>query len=180
MENPRMHFRKGTKKDLAQLKALGIESWAQFKNDLTPDYWDQLNTSLQNENTYSELLEKSECVVSENDTGRIVGMAFLVPGGNPTEIYDEKWCYIRFVSVHPDFRGEKLGETLTQKCIEIARKNQERIMALHTSELMNPARHIYEKLGFRILKEIEPRFGVRYWLYTLDLQAFPTPGHHQE
>jgi len=42
-------------------------------------------------------------------------------------------------------------------------------MALHTSEMMRSARHIYEKIGFNILKEIEPRLGVKYWLYTLEL-----------
>lgn len=56
-------------------------------------------------------------------------------------------------------------------CIEVAKKNNEQIMALHTSEIMESARHIYEKLGFKILKEIEPRLGVRYWLYTFDLSG---------
>ena len=28
---------------------------------------------------------------------------------------------------------------------------------------------LYEKIGFKILKELEPRLGVKYWLYTLEL-----------
>jgi len=35
--------------------------------------------------------------------------------------------------------------------------------------MMDKARHIYESLGFKILKEIVPRLGKKYWLYTLDL-----------
>ena len=92
-----------------------------------------------------------------------------MPRGNPNEIYDEKWCYIRFVSVNPKYRGRSIGERLTRKCIDMARENNETVMALHTSEIMKGARHIYEKIGFRILKEIEPRLGVKYWLYTLEL-----------
>lgn len=34
---------------------------------------------------------------------------------------------------------------------------------------MKSARHIYEKMGFQILKEIEPRFEKKYWLYILEL-----------
>ena len=37
---------------------------------------------------------------------------------------------------------------------------------------MGSARHIYEKMGFEILKEIEPRLGVKYWLYTLELKKW--------
>lgn len=96
-------------------------------------------------------------------------MAFLVPSGNPTEIYAKNWCHLRFVSVDPNCRGRKIGESLTRKCIEIALSNKENTMALHTSEMMKAARHIYEKIGFRVQKEIDQRFGVRYWLYTLDL-----------
>lgn len=40
---------------------------------------------------------------------------------------------------------------------------------LHTSEMMGAARHIYESLGFKKLREIEPRYGKKYWLYKLEL-----------
>ena len=51
--------------------------------------------------------------------------------------------------------------------------NNDQIMALHTTEIMKSARHIYDKLRFKILKEIEPRLGVKYWLYTLKLHKKP-------
>ena len=164
-----MNFRTGNKNDLNQLKALGVTAWTQFKNILTKDHWNELNQSLNNLDTYSNLLEISECVICENEKKEVIGMAFLTPKGNPTEIYDKNWCHLRFVSVNPTYRGNKIGEILTKKCIEIAIKNNEQIMALHTSEIMESAIHIYEKIGFKILKEIQPRLGVRYWLYTLDL-----------
>jgi hypothetical protein len=37
--------------------------------------------------------------------------------------------------------------------------------------MMHKARHIYESLGFTILREIEPRLGKKYWLYTLDIST---------
>lgn len=46
-------------------------------------------------------------------------------------------------------------------------------------EIMNNARHIYESLGFKIVREIDQRLGKRYWLCKLDLDevTFPHPPH---
>jgi ribosomal protein S18 acetylase RimI-like enzyme len=96
-------------------------------------------------------------------------MAFIVLSGNPTEIFQSNWSYIRFVSVHPNHSGKGIGKYLTQLCIDFAKQNNEQTVVLHTSEFMNKARHIYESLGFAILKELEPRLGEKYWLYTLTL-----------
>lgn len=164
-----MFYRKGHISDLKQLKELGVTSWSQFKDDLSDAYWKKLKSSLSNDETYSELLFKSDCIVCENDAKEIIGMAFLVPSGNPNEIYDTEWCHLRFVSVHPNYRGKGIGKKLTKECISLAIKNNEKIMALHTSEIMNRAIHIYEKIGFKNLRELEPRLGIKYWLYILEL-----------
>lgn len=162
-----MLFRKGNIEDIEQLRRLAFISWEQYKKDLTPENWQTLSHTLGNPQTYVELIEHSHCIVCEDAEGEIIGTAFLVPSGNPTDIYQADWCYIRFVSVHPEFSGKGVGRQLTEKCIEIAKRNNEHIVALHTSEMMNKARHIYESLGFTILRELEPRMGKRYWLYTL-------------
>lgn len=162
-------YRQGTINDLDELKNLAIKSWRQFQPKLTDENWLNLNSSLTDNKTYIELLDKSNCIVCTTDNNKIIGMAFLVPKGNPTDIYNKEWSYIRFVSVDPDFGGQGIGRKLTTMCIDIARQNDEKIIALHTSELMDKARHIYESLGFAILKEIDQRLGKRYWLYQLDL-----------
>ena len=54
-------------------------------------------------------------------------------------------------------------------CIDNARENGEKIIGLHTSEVMDTARHMYESLGFTVYKEIDRIFGVRYWLYNMNL-----------
>ena len=167
-----MTFRKATINDLEGLKALGIKAWSPYKNDLAPKHWNSLWQSLSNDTTYTDLLKISETIVCEDEEHNIIGMAFLVPTGNPTDIYDVNWCYLRFVSVDPAHQGKAIGITLTKLCIDRALKNNETVMALHTSEIMYGARHIYEKLGFRILKAIPPRLGIKYWLYTLDLKDY--------
>ncbi len=84
-------------------------------------------------------------------------------------MFKAEWSYIRLVGVDPDYRGKGIAKNLTEMCLEFAKKTKEKIIALHTSEFMDAARHIYESLGFKVLREIEPRLGKRYWLYTLEL-----------
>lgn len=162
-------FRKGHIEDLASLKDLAIKSWSQFQHMLSAENWDRLYDSLNDLSTYTELLGQSTCIICTAGDNQLAGMAFLVPSGNPTEIYDAQWSYIRFLSVDPSLGGRGIGRQLTEKCIHLARSNKENMVALHTSELMDNARHIYESMGFTILKEIDQRLGKRYWLYTLDL-----------
>jgi ribosomal protein S18 acetylase RimI-like enzyme len=164
-----MTYRQGDINDLEQLKQLVLTSWQQYQHELTEENWRRLFTSLSSNETYLPLLETSYCLICENRNKEIIGMAFLVPSGYPTEIYEKEWSSIRFVSVHPDFSGQGIGQQLTKRCIEVARKNNEKTIALHTSEMMHKARHIYESLGFTILRELEPRLGKKYWLYLLDL-----------
>lgn len=162
-------YRHGTKIDLTKLKDLAVNSWGQFQPKLTTENWKKLFDNLSNDITFSELLDKSISFVCTTDNDEIVGMVFLVPKGNPTDVYDKDWCYIRLLTAAPNFGGQGIGRKLTTLCIDAARQNNEKVIALHTSEFMDAARHIYESLGFRILKEIDQRFGKRYWLYKLDL-----------
>ena len=162
-------FRKGNIDDVNNLKQLAINSWRQYKTSLTHEHWKILFDSIQDIKTYKSLLENSDCFVCLASQNKIIGMAFLVSSGSPTEIYDKEWSYIRFVSVEPAFSGKGIGRKLMKMCIDLAKSNNEKTVALHSSEFMDNARHLYETLGFKILKEIDQRLGKRYWLYKLDL-----------
>lgn len=163
-----MKIRKGNIHDLNAVKQLAQNTWKQFENVLTNDNWNQLASNLSNESLYKDLLQNSQSFICENDKGQVIGMSFLVASGNPTEIYSEDQCYIRFITVSEQYKGLKIGQQLTEKCIEFAKKNNEKKIALHTSEFMDKARYIYEKLGFVKIKEIEPKYGKKYWLYEID------------
>ena len=166
-----MTYRQAKLNDIEPMKKLAILSWAQFKNELTSENWAKLYDTISNENTYLELIQISDSIVCETKNRVIIGMAFLVPSGNPTDIYDAKWSYLRFVTVNPSFGGRGIGRKLTEECIKIAKRNKEQTIALHTSIMMPKARHLYESLGFEILREIEPRLGIQYWLYQLKLNT---------
>ncbi len=164
-----LQYRIGSHKDLNQLKKLSIETWSQYDDQLTPENRENLTKTIQDDQTYLDLLDNSTCFVCEINDHQIIAMAFLVPSGNPTEIYEAHWSYIRFVTVHPDFTGKGIGKEITQKCMDLAKETGEKYIALHTSEMMLAARHIYQSLGFKILKEIPKRLGKRYWLYVYEI-----------
>ena len=163
-----MIYRSGTLQDAEQLRQLGITTWSQFKNTLTPVHFEKLLANVGSLATYTNLFTDAHCFVCL-DEDNIIGMAFLVASGQERDIYQADWCSIRFVTVHPAYTGKGIGRKLTQLCIDKAKENGEKTIALHTSEFMPNARHIYESFGFTILKELPPRLGKKYWLYTMEI-----------
>jgi ribosomal protein S18 acetylase RimI-like enzyme len=164
-------FRQGLVNDILQLKDLGCLSYGEYKSILQPEHWSKLNRFLVDESKWIDLFSQSTCFVCEYES-KIVGMAFIISSGHPWDVFEADWSYIRMVGINPNFRGNGIGEILMQHCINHAKKTNEKVIALHTSEFMNAARHLYEKMGFQILREIEPRLGNRYWLYSLLLNQF--------
>ena len=161
-------YRKANLSDLEQLKSLGIESYTEFSKVLTRTNWDKMNSFLENDENLASLIKKSTVFVCEKDLS-IIGMIYLVPSGNPTELFQENWSYIRFLGVNTKFRGSGIGKKLTDLCIGYAKETKQKFISLHTSEFMDSARAIYEKIGFEKTKEIE-YLGKRYWIYLYELK----------
>lgn len=151
-----------------QLMELGGVAFGQHTPQLTADNAAKMQANFTNEKMWIDLIEISKVFICKTDE-KVVGMAFLIPNGNPWDVFKIEWCYLRMVSVDPNHQGHGIGKKLTQICIDYAKQANEKTMALHTSEMMDAARHVYESLGFTILEEIEPRLGKRYWIYTLNL-----------
>lgn len=170
MELP-LNYRSGSQADRQALHELALLSFSSHKARLSPDNWAALQANISNEERFTALLNMSRILVCCHNN-KIVGAAYLIPSGNPTEVFDKEWCYIRMVGVHPDFRGRGIGRTLTTQCLILAKQSGEKTIALHTSEIMNDARHIYESMGFKMVRDIGMTYGITYWLFTLNLDEF--------
>lgn len=161
-------YRQGLALEKEKLQQLGILSYGQFKEILSPADWETMHRFLHSDKMWDQLVNGSTIFVCEENQ-QLIGMAYLVPSGNPTHIYPAAWSYVRMVGVDPAYRGKGIAKRLTQMCVDHARQTKEKIVGLHTSEKMNDARHIYESIGFTIYRELDPIYGMRYWLYRLDL-----------
>jgi len=162
-----LSYRRITLNDRNQVKRVGLVSYEQFA-ELLGEGWNKMQSNLSNDENWDNIIKNSTGFAC-CDGEKIIGMAFVIPSGNPWDIFKAEWSYIRMVGVDPTYEGKGIAKTLTKKCIDHAKQTGEKIIALHTSEFMDAARHIYENAGFKILQPIEPRFGKKYWLYTLEL-----------
>ena len=91
--------------------------------------------------------ERESAWIAELDGGP-VGCVFCVRK-------DEKVAQLRLLLVEPRTRGRGIGSRLVDQCIEFARAaGYERIM-LWTNDVLDDARRIYERAGFK-LAESEP------------------------
>ncbi len=155
--------------DIAAMRELCIASWAQYESLLDVEGAKALRENIHRLKTYEELVSTSRGFGMYGDDDSLQAISFVTPSGEADEVYQSNWSRLRFVTVHPDARGKGVGRQLVQHCIEDARAHGEEWMALHTSEHMKAARSIYESLGFVLQREIPSRYGMRYWLYTMQL-----------
>jgi ribosomal protein S18 acetylase RimI-like enzyme len=168
MSDLSLAFREGGAADKIQFRELGLLAYGQFAETLGPVHWPRMESGVGSMERWDELVRIAKSFVCL-DGDKLVGMAFIIPRGNPWQVFKAEWSYIRMVGVRPGYEGRGIAKQLTAMCIEHARRTGERTIALHTSEFMDAARHIYESFGFRKLEEIPPLFGRKYWIYTLEL-----------
>lgn len=56
--------------------------------------------------------------------------------------------HITNIAVHPDYRGQKIGEMIVRELLKVARENNAANVTLEVRESNDAARRLYKKLGF--------------------------------
>jgi ribosomal protein S18 acetylase RimI-like enzyme len=164
----KLTYRKAHIEDIDQIKALHVKAFGQFEDVLSPENWAKMLDNMEDVQSLRELMLNSFTYVCEVDN-KIIGVISLVHRGNPTEIFMKDWAYIRKLSVDPEYRGRGIAKKLVLECISEAISRRESRIALHTGEFMESARALYENIGFKVVRELDPIFGKKYSLYKLDL-----------
>jgi GNAT superfamily N-acetyltransferase len=119
----------------------------------------------------------AERIVAEQG-GIIVGSALLYPAGTVYHLPDGRnvtleWPEVRLVAVAPAARGQGIAKALMEECVRRARQSGVDRLTLHTTDMMQIAMQMYEKLGFVRMPEIDfhPAPEVTIKGYRLDLDG---------
>jgi len=97
-------------------------------------------------------------------------MAEYGSGGTATQARNASG--IRLLGVHSKATGRGVGKALTNACIQLARCKGHGCVILHTTQAMQVAWRLYEKLGFERAEELDfTQKGLPVFGFRLELQG---------
>ena len=170
MNDKQLLLREARSDDLDNVSRLIRAAYQQYEHLLPVEAWKFYVEDMMD---VRKRLNESQLIVAELD-GQLAGTVTLYldaehssQGGWPSG-----WAGIRLLAVHPAYRGRGIGRALMEECIRRCRNQGIVTIGLHTTEMMNVARRMYERMGFvRVLEfDFHPRPGVVVMAYRLDLK----------
>lgn len=122
-------------------------AYEEYKQLMPPKGWEMY---LRNIVETVEGTDLERCIVATRGR-QVVGSVYLFPAdaqayeaGTGAESYPE----VRLLAVPPAERGMGIGRALMEECKLRARKMGASWLGLHTTEVMQSARRMYERMGF--------------------------------
>ena len=120
----------------------------------------------------------AEQIVAERGNG-IAGTVLLYPAGTALTLPDDTqvrlaWPEVRLLAVAPAVRGQGIGAALVRECLRRARQSGATALALHTTDLMQAAMQLYERMGFIRAPDLDfhpvPEMTIKGYRFNLDAE----------
>jgi GNAT superfamily N-acetyltransferase len=92
--------------------------------------------------TYNSNVER--CWIGEIDAERVGSVFLTKASANDAELH--------LLLVEPEARGHGVGTELVTSCIRFARKAEYQKISLQTNSILQAARRIYDKAGFKLVE----------------------------
>lgn len=150
--------------DAVRVNALALDAFEQFKDAYTD--WPTFRARLAN---MAGLASAGEVIVAELDNQVVGAVAYIGPGLPKADFFKPEWPIMRMLVVAPSARGLGVGRALVDECLRRARRDGASVFALHTSELMQVALPMYQRMGFEWAASVPDIHGVRYGVYLKEL-----------
>ncbi|MCJ7514714.1 MAG: GNAT family N-acetyltransferase [Dehalococcoidia bacterium] len=168
MKNRDLTIRNACSNELDEVSILLKDAYQQYEN-FWPEAWVSYLEDIMN---VRSRLGDSDLIVAELDN-RIAGCITLYLNGSRSfpEAWPKGWAVVRLLAVHPEYWGQRIGHALMEECIHRCRQASIAAIGLHTAEVMDIARQMYERMGFVRLPESDfhPAPGITVMAYRLQL-----------
>jgi ribosomal protein S18 acetylase RimI-like enzyme len=164
-----LQIRDARPEELDEVSQLLKSSYQQYEKSLSASAW---RAYLEDIMDVRSRWEESQLIVAELG-GQLAGCVtlYLKSAGPSMEGRPPGWAGVRLLAVHPTYRGRGIGRALMDECIRRCRQEGITTLGLHTTRMMDVARRMYEKMGFKRVPEFDfyPRPGVAVMAYYLNL-----------
>jgi ribosomal protein S18 acetylase RimI-like enzyme len=171
MNGKHLTLREVRAEELDGVALLIREAYLQYKDYLPPEAWKLYIEDIIN---VRGRLHESQLIVAESE-GKLAGTVtlYLNAALSSQEGWPEGWASIRLLAVSPTYRRRGIGRALMDECVSRCRNKGVRTIGLHTSEMMDNARKLYDSMGFVRAPEFDfyPVPGVVVMAYRLDLKT---------
>jgi ribosomal protein S18 acetylase RimI-like enzyme len=157
-------IREATPGDLPVVQELVQAAYQEFKPLMPEIAWGNWMASIE-----AAIGSRAGLLLVAVAGGQIQGVVKFFPEASQAAMgeWPPGTALIRILAVWPRTRGQGYGTRLTEECLRRARSRQISTIFLYTGRFMLAAQHIYEKLGFRRVPELDRDPGPI--AYRLDL-----------
>jgi len=142
-----LQIRDARPEDYEAIQQLTLSAYEQYATLMEPDAWQALRRAMISALTTDSPVER---IIAELD-GQLVGSSMLFPAARSAYqgITNEAAVpELRLLAVDTSVRGHGIGRALVEECIRRARQTGIDALGLHTSNSMQTAKSLYERMGF--------------------------------
>lgn len=167
-----LHIRDARADDYEAIRDVTLSAYQEFAVMMQAHWEDYRQGMLA---TLANVKPAEQIVAEEGNT--LAGTVLLFPAGTvltpPNGVaVTLTWPEIRLLAVAPAARGHGIGAALVKECMQRARQSGAAAVTLHTTDMMQAAMHMYERMGFVRVPGLDfhpgPEITVKGYRYSFD------------
>lgn len=143
-----LQIRDASLNDQVAIRELTLAAYQEYAAQILT-HWEDYRQNIVT--TFADVKSTEQIVAEQN--GTILGSALLFPDGMMGSEPDgtpitSSWPEVRLLAVAPSNRGHGIGAALMEECVRRARASGAAVLTPYTTDLMQAALRLYERMGF--------------------------------
>ncbi len=147
-----VHIRDIDSAEHATLGSIMVKVYSELKGFPTPQQQPEYYQMLQNIGSLTQKPNTQVLVALDEDNQILGGVVYFSDmaqyGSGGTATSQKQASGIRLLAVRSDIQGGGVGKALTHHCIELAKTHGNKQVILHTTQAMQIAWGMYQRMGF--------------------------------